>query len=237
MKKSLFILSALVILAIQDLSGQSKWMWGFNAGGNISRVYSDTLANNFSRRNRLGFIAGTQLSYDIRSFVTVTVGLNYVNKGYKVFNDTLPSNASIVQKTNSLNLPIGVVFRQKFSPSSSIHEKFGFIANYSFRKDSIVRYNDEKTPRFRITDVQASKLYPMFYLGMGIGGNTESGDRYEFSVTYNQSFGTDANLNVEYGQAYLKKFPLTYRGGFVQFGFSYYFNLGNFKKSDEYFVD
>lgn len=220
------------------IQAQSRFMLGFNAGGNISRVYgADTFPANFSRRNRVGFHAGITATYDIKPFVALHLGVNYVNKGYKVNNDTLRANPSVVHKISSINIPLGLTFRQQFNPGSYIHEKAGFIANFSLRNDSVTMYNASTDARFRVNDVAENKFYPMFYLGFGIGGKTENGDRYEFTVTYNQSFSTESGLSVQYGQGYLKNFPLTYRGGFVQFGVSYFINLENFRKSDEYFID
>jgi hypothetical protein len=236
MRKLLALVVTITLVTPTCLIAQSRWMLGFNAGGNIARVsVADTFPQNFSRRNRIGFNAGLQATYDVKPSVSLSFGLNYVNKGYKINNDTLGVNPSVVQKLHTLNLPVGVIFRQQFSGSSFIHEKAGFILNYTMRKDSVTLLNSSATPRFRITDISKNIVYPMFYLGFGIGGKTETGDRYEFTVIYNQSFSTAADLRVEYGTNYAKKFPLNYRGGFVQFGFSYYFNISNFKKSDEYF--
>jgi Outer membrane protein beta-barrel domain len=238
MKTRFLYILAVVLMYQVPANAQNKFMMGFNAGGNVSRIFSgDTFPNNFSRRNRVGVNLGMQGCYNLKPFISIAFGANYVNKGYKLNNDTLTSNAFITQKTHSLSIPLGVIFRQRFSASSAIHEKFGISGNFTFRKDSFTTYNSDKTQRFRINDVALNRFYPMFYLGAGLGGNTESGDRYEFSIIYNQSFKTDANLTVQYGQGWLKSFPLSYRGGFLQFTFSYYFNMGNFKKSDEYFID
>jgi hypothetical protein len=238
MQKSRFILFIIALLSFENAWSQNKWLFGINAAGNVSRVsVVDTFPQNFSRRNRIGYSFGLQGSYDIKRFVSLSFAVNYVNKGYKINNDTLLRNPSVVHKISTLNVPLGLIFRQNFSGNSFIHEKAGLILNYSLRKDSVTLYNSTSTPRFRVTDISQNIIYPMFYLGFGIGGKLETGDRYEFTVTYNQSFATDGNLSVQYGTNYLKKFPLNYRGGFIQFGFSYYFNLSNFKKSDEYFYD
>lgn len=238
MKRTVVLVFIVISTASTILKGQSRFMLGFNAGGNLSRVYgADTFPQNFSKRNRVGFNMGITGNFDIKPFVAVNLGVNYVNKGYKIFNDTLPSNPSVVHKISTITIPLGLTFKQQFNAGSYIHEKAGLIGNFSLRKDSVTLLNSNSNPRYRVTDITQNKFYPMFYLGFGIGGKTENGDRYEFTVTYNQSFSTDANLRVEYGQGYLKNFPLTYRGGFVQFGLSYFINLENFKKSDEYFID
>lgn len=232
-----FTVAILILCSAVHSKAQSRLMLGINAGPNVSRVFADTLANNFSRRNRAGFVGGVQASYFIKPAVSIDLGLNFVNKGYKVFNDTLNNGPSVVNKTNNLAIPLGVTFRQRFNSSNEFHLKAGFTGNLSMRKDSITIVNSETNPRFRITDIRANNIYPMFYLGFGMGGKTERGDRFEITVIYNQSFATDANLRVEYGQNYFRSFPLLYRGGFLQFGISYNFNLENFKKSEEYFID
>lgn len=238
MRKLQILLLTLTLFIGKQATAQSRFMVGFNAGGNIARAFVlDSLANQFSRRNRGGFNAGLQATYDLKSSIALSLAINYVNKGYKINNDTLGSSPSVVYKVNTFNIPVGLIIKQPISPSSYFHLKAGLAVNYSMRKDSITTFNNSKTPNFRVTNILQNKIYPMFYLGLGIGGSTENGDRYEFSVTYNQSFATDASLKVQYGPNFSKEFPMSYRGGFVQAGFSYYINLGNFKKSDEYFID
>lgn len=223
---------------LTSASAQNRFMLGINGGANISRLNgNDTFANNFSRRNRLGGAAGINMSYDLSSSSSITLAVNYINKGYKINNDTLPTNTSLVRSMNTINIPLGISFRQQFNSSNYIMEKFGVIGNFTFRNDSTITTNRGTTPYFRAVEVSQNNFYPMFYLGFGIGGTAESGDRYEINITYSQSFSNDALIRVEYGSDYKKNFVQNYRGGFLQIGLTYYFNLSNFKKSEDYFYD
>ncbi len=216
--------------------GQARFKLGLSAGGTISKnLPSDTLPKNFTSRNKVGLGVGIVAQYDLRKMMSITFGILYVGKGYKVNNDTLPAFPSVSKQVNTINIPVGISFRQNFNSSNFIQEKFGFSANISLDKDSTSARNNGQYSAFRINEKRLNPIYPMFYLGVGMGGTSENGDRYEFGVTYYQSFSKDAQLTVQHSKNFSKSFPLNYRGGFIMISFSYYFNLANFKRSSDYF--
>ncbi|MBL7812529.1 MAG: hypothetical protein JNL57_09930 [Bacteroidetes bacterium] len=228
------ILAAVSFGCILQAGAQSKMMLGFTGGANISRLTTiDSFPGQYSRRNRLGPSLGISGLYNLNNSVGLHFGLNMVNKGYKVSNDTLATDAQIVRKFWSVNVPLGLNFRQGFGKSNYLTEKFGLIGNFSLRPDSS-SFSNGKQNRYRLTEINHTNPYAMFYLGFGLGGSTESGDRYDFGVTYVQSFSRDTDIRVNYGSGLSKMFPLQYRGGFLQIGFTYYFNLENFKKGTGY---
>lgn len=241
MKKAIGVLCIIGICFLHKAEGQSKFYIGFNAGGNVSRLSTtDSFPTYYSRRNRLGYVLGMQTAYDIKPFVSLSLAVNYVNRGFKLYNEdtgAVSRNPLVTRKFSTIAIPLGVTFRQKFSSSSAVHEKFGVVGNFYMNTTPKTTKNVSSNEQYRIKDLQFQSFHPMFYLGGGIGGNTAGGDRYEFSVVYNQSFNNQYNGVVEHGQGLIQKFPLVYRGGFLQFGISYYFNLDNFKKSNEYFID
>jgi len=164
--------------------------------------------------------------------------VGYLNAGYKINNDTMAYNTSINKGISYLSTGLGLTFRQGFGSSNFISERFGMLVNTQLSSSSTDTFNNqENDTRFRIVQEQNVAIYPLFYLGVAFGGNTEGGNRYEFSVTYQQSFSTSQYLNVEYGEFLGERFPLNYRSGNLQVGFTYYFNFGNFQKSEEYFYD
>lgn len=242
MAKRFFLLafSALLVnanlLHAQEEKKDSRFMLGFNAGANFSRTAnSDTFPANFTKRNRLGIALGISGIYDISSNAGIAFGANFVQKGYRLNNDTLPSSPDIVRKFWSLNVPLGLHFKQQFNAQNYITEKFGVIANFNFRSDSATLVNDNSRPAFRINEYSVRNFYPMFYLGFGMGGISENNNRYEFGVTYTQSLSNDATMMVSHSEGLKKQFPLNYRGGFLYIGATYYFNLSNFKRSSGYF--
>jgi hypothetical protein len=241
MPKRLYFLYCLLFLSFhglfaQDVKKDPRLMLGFNAGGNFSRTSnSDTFPENFTKRNRLGIALGLNGMYDISSNAGIAFGANFVQKGYRLNNDTLPINPDIVRKFWSINVPVGLHFRQQFNAQNFITEKFGIVANFNLRKDSTSLVNSDKNPAFRINEYSARNFYHMFYLGFAMGGTSENNNRYEFGVTYTQSLSNDATIMVSHSNGLKKQFPLNYRGGFLHIGFSYYFNLSNFKKSSGYF--
>ena len=239
MKKFLLLFLVGMIGFSQSHAQNSRWMIGSSAGVALSKTSNnDTLANNFSTRNRLGGFGNIHLNYDLNPASSLNLSVGYLNAGYKINNDTMAYNTSINKGISYLSTGLGLTFRQGFGSSNFISERFGMLVNTQLSSSSTDTFNNqENATRFRIVQEQNVAIYPLFYLGVAFGGNTEGGNRYEFSVTYQQSFSTSQNLNVEYGEFLGERFPLNYRSGNLQVGFTYYFNFGNFQKSEEYFYD
>lgn len=225
----------LALISVLSLRAQTKFRLGLTGGGTISRnMTSDTFPKNFSRRNKASVSLGLAGQYDLRKYVSIQFAANYVGKGYKVNNDTLGNSPSVVRRLNTINVPVGIAFRQPINGTGFIQERFGFSANFNLGKDSVSNSNKTTNPDFRITEKRLNSIYPMFYLGFGMGSTTENGDRFDFGITYYQSFSKDAQLNLQYGNNLSKSNPLNYRGGYVLFNFTYTFNLVNFKRSSDY---
>lgn len=217
---------------------QSKFFFGPMAGMNISRAEADSWPTNYTRRNYLGPALGLAMKYDLSYAVSLNFNLNMVKKGYKVNSDTLTSDAGITRGFYTLNMPLGITFKQTFNGSNFIMEKLGVALNFDFRKDSSTVYNRKTNPVFSITEFPQTHFYPMIFAGIALGGNTENHNRYEFGLTYYHSFVTDSKMRVNYGPTLNRNFPLSFRGGFLQVGFAYYFNWSNVKvKKSEYFTD
>ena len=239
MKKLLLSLTAFCVFAIsfaQNNNDRLKpWSLGITGGINFSKTYTaDTLGQNFSSRNKTGVNVGGLVSYDINDNVSINSGLGIITKGYRIYNDTLRSNMKIARTIPGVVVPLGLTFRQQFNASRFIVEKVGVAVNYSFGYGDDTLYNGSKK-QFRIIENRISPVYPMYYLGIGLGGNTSKGNRYEFGLTYQQPVGREMELTVSGGEFLNKKFLLNYRGGNLQATFTYHFNFGNFEKSEEYF--
>jgi hypothetical protein len=163
-------------------------------------------------------------------------GINLTTRGYRIANDTVAVSNKIRQTYAAVQIPLGFSFRQYPSPHSGSFfcEEIGGVLNYSFRKDSKTLYNSDKQ-QVRVIETGGNRLYPMIYGGLLMGRTSNKGKRTEYGVTYYHTFGTEINLNVASGEFYNKSFPLKYNGSNLQFTFRYYFNTGNFQKSNEYF--
>ena len=228
-------------LSMNGLFGQgddrlSKFYIGFTPGMNFSKTSPDDTANiNFSSRNKTGFSLGFAAAYNVKDNISLTSGLGFVTHGYRIFCDTLPSNNKIIRNTVKITVPLGISFRQGSSGRSQIHEKMGIMLNYNIASKSDTLFNREINSKFRVSEIHSQRVYPTLYLGAGLGGGSDKGDRYEFGFTYQYSFTNIRSMKVEGGEFYKSYFPLNYRGGMLQATFTYYFNTGNLKKSDEYF--
>lgn len=214
-------------------NGKPRFYIGPSIAANFSKVGNgDTFAANFSRRNHLGISGGFEAMYDLSPSSSLIFGARAVTKGYKISNDTLSSSVGMLnRRVFSLVVPFGLSLRQKFNSSNYIKENFGVALNWNFVKDSTVLLNSPSNAAYKVVETSINKIYPMFFLGLELGGNTDNGNRYSFGVKYFQSFAKDASINVGYGENLAKKFPLNYRGGFLEVGFTYYFNLQTIKKS------
>ncbi len=238
MRKSIFVVLTLFGVS-NSILAQSPWYVGGSAGVCVSKTsINDTLANSFSTRNRIGGYGNVRVTYDMNRASSIEFSLGFLNTGYKINNDTMAYSTSVSKSISSWSSSLGISFRQNFSEYNFISEKFGVAVNYNaFSNATDTINNKDNAPDFRIIQTLNSTIYPMFYIGFAMGGKTDGGDRYEINLTYQQSFGTSHLLEVQHGEFYNQQFPLTFRGGNLQLGLSYFFNFGKFEKSEEYFYD
>ena len=233
-------LTVILLLIGQISFAQSRWLIGPEVGMTISKVgNNDTFVNNFTARNKFAPRIGAAISYNLGSFAAIDGGIHFAMKGYKVNNDTLGQNPAVSKNISSLEIPLGLSFRQTINGGSFITEKFGIVGSYTLGSDSSTKGNvSGDNPSFRIGEKITNTFYPMFYLGVKIGGGTASHNRYEFGATYMQSLAQNAELDVQYGSGLAKRFPLNYRGGYLAISFTYFFNTANFKnEKSDYFID
>lgn len=241
--KNFILFIALIFISLQAI-GQAEnenrltpWHIGFKLGGNISKLDpNDTFIPNITPRNKMGIVVSGLATYDLHKNVSLVTGINLTTRGYRIVNDTVAISNKIKQTYAAVQIPLGLSFRQHPSPHSSsfFAEEIGGVLNYSFRQDANTLYNSDKQ-QVRIIETGGNKFYPMVYGGFLMGRTSNKGKRTEYGVTYYHTFGTEINLKVSSGEFYNKSFPLNYNGSNLQFTFRYYFNTGNFQKSNEYF--
>ena len=163
------LLSVALFLGFANMGfSQSRWMIGSSAGAGFSKTPgSDTLANQFSTRNRLGGYGNLQLSYDLNRATSLLIGVGYLNAGYKINNDTMAFNTSINKGMHYFTGSLGMALRQQLGKSNYISEKFGFSVNYELGNNSLDTFNNQETStRFRIIQEQ-QRIWNA--LGFGIG--------------------------------------------------------------------
>jgi len=236
MSRKIIILCILILANTPLAKAQAGFRMGFTAGANISRANPiDTFPSEFSRRNRAGGTIGLAIEEGLSNNTAFTAGIHYVNKGYKIANDTFSSNPFISATVHTLNIPIGFTFKQRFNDMNFIRENFGL--SYSFRFDSrdSVFYTNGTPGTFSITERRAASGYPMFFLGLELGGTTESKNTYAFGLNFFQTFGRDADLRGVGGVNRNRVFDMVYKGGFANITFTYTFSLQNLKKGEEWF--
>jgi len=241
-KTVLFVLLGLFAISmVQQAQAQnddrlSKWLVGINGGVNFSKTNpSDTININYSSRNKTGFHLNGIAAYDLHPNVTLNMGLGLQTHGYRVYCDTKATANKIARSIVDINMPIGLSFRQGSGGARFFHEKIGVNLHYSFIGNNDTFKNTPTKTVFRVAESDVKKFYPTLFVGIGMGNNNAKGDRFEFGLTYHYNPGNVLNLQVQGGEFYRKAFPLTYRGGMLQATFTYYFNTGNLKKSEEYF--
>ena len=105
------------------VSAQSRWSIGPSAGVCISKTATnDTLANNFTTRNRVGGYFNIVGNFDLNKAAGIHFGVGIINKGYKINNDTLAYNTSINNGFSALTGNLGLSFKQQFSTSNFIRD-------------------------------------------------------------------------------------------------------------------
>lgn len=227
----LFILSTAVGLKAQK---------GFRIGPSAHVLSSkpfvvDSLPDNFNFRLKSGFNIGLDFQYGFDDRFTLGWGLGYTNKGYRLFNDSNSSGDLLKHNFSSIELPISAIYKMRLGVTSRMRAVAGLTLNYQVGSTEKVLMN--KNESFVIREKSLNALYPLGHLGLEIASEGKSGNVFVFGVYYKQSLVNQTELSVFNTSDVTKNrvFSLGYRGSYIGLGFSYLFDIKNFKRSEEYF--
>lgn len=238
MIKLLFISLLFSLMFANYAFAQKGFKMGVHVSTNFSRpTQLDSISRNFQYRFNTGFGAGLLLDYGIKKNKGISLGFTYIEKGYRINNDTNSLGKNIKMKTKNYEIPIGINFRQNVGSGTFFRETFGLGFNFVADKyDSVVLYNKKDGGNFRVEQVRSVSFYPLFHMGIEYGTSTNNGNMFLFGINYKQGLGRPYSLNIYSSGISTPLFPMIYRGGYLSVGVTYLFNFQNVKKDEEFFT-
>ncbi len=230
------LLFVLCLYVQQSVFAQKGFRIGPSIGLASSRSHVlDTLPDNFNFRFKSGFNVALSFQYGFTDRFTFGTGIGYTNKGYRIFNDSNSRGDLLKHNFGNLELPFNAIYRMRIGATSKMRALAGVTLNYQIGTTEKVLRNNNST--FVIAEKSINNLYPMLNLGVEIGSEGKSGNMFLFGVYYKQSFTQMSELSV-FNQPDINQqrlFALGYRGSYISIGFSYLFDMKNFKRDEEFF--
>lgn len=230
-----FVLCLLLFVFALPAKAQQGFKLGPHAAFITSRTHVlDSLPDNFNFRFKSGLRFGIAAQYGFTPRFVLGSGFNFVNKGYRVYNDTNNNGNLLKHNSSHLELPVNMIFKLNLGVSSRMRFLLGATLNYQISETQNIQTNDKGT--FEIREETKHAVYPLMNLGMEIASESKAGNVMVFGVYYSQSFTEQSRLNVYTSSGSDKPyFPLGYRGSYIGFGLSYLFELKNFKREEVFF--
>jgi hypothetical protein len=229
-----FYICSLFCVSLSKIYAQQGFRFGPNAFVISSRVsIQDSLPDNFNFRFKSGFGIGLTFQYGFASGISLSSGINYVSKGYRVFNDTNRNGDLLKKQITNIEIPLNLTFIIKHNSSSDIRGVIGM--NYNMVLSKKDRLIENKNKSFIIKESFKQEAYPMLNLGLEVAKLNKIGNAMVFGLYYRHSFSSHTILNVSRGEQSPTYFQLGYRGSYIGVGFSYLFNVKNLKKNEEFF--
>jgi len=235
----LMISKPILALFLMILSTVCLAQEGFKFGPQVAFITSrthvlDKLPDNYNFRFKSGFKLGFSAQYGFTPRFVLGTGLSYVNKGYRVFNDTNSKGNVLKSNSSHIELPVNMIFKFKMGASSRMRFLWGGTLNYQLQTDQKILANEGNT--FAIKESTQQQLYPMFNTGVEIASENKAGNVFVFGVYYSQALSNQSILHISGSKASnTDVFSLGYRGSYIGIGLSYLFDLKNFKKEEVFF--
>ena len=235
----LMISRSILALFLFALSATCLGQEGFKFGPQVAFISSrthvlDKLPDNFNFRFKSGFKFGFTAQYGFTPKFVLGSGLSFVNKGYRVFNDTNSKGNLLKSNLSHIELPLNMVFKFRMGASSRMRFLLGGTLNYQIKTNEKILANNGET--FVIREKNEQQLYPMMNTGVEIASENKAGNVFVFGIYYSQAFSNQSILHVSGSKtASTDIFSLGYRGSYIGIGLSYLFDLKNFKKEEVFF--
>jgi hypothetical protein len=229
-----FFVAGFLCLTIKTVKAQEGFRIGPNAMVVSSRVsILDSLPNNYNFRFKSGFGLGVTFQYGFSNGISLSSGVNFVSKGYRVFNDSNRNGDLLKKQILNIEIPLNFTFIIRHSSATDIRGVLGFTYNTVISKKDRIIENKNKT--FIIRESIKNEAYPMLNLGIEVSKQNKIKNAMVFGLYYKHSFQSHTLLNIARGEQSPTYFQLGYRGSYIGIGFSYLFNIKNFKKTEEFF--
>ncbi len=230
---------SILAVFLLSLSASCFAQEGFKFGPSVAFISSrthvlDKLPDNYNFRFKSGFKFGFSAQYGFTPKFVLGTGLSYVNKGYRVFNDTNSKGNVIKSNLSHLELPVNMIFKFRMGASSRMRFLLGGTLNYQIKTSEKILANNGGT--FVIKEKNQQQIYPMLNTGVEIASENKAGNVFVFGIYYSQAFSDQSTLHISGSKtASSDIFALGYRGSYIGIGLSYLFDLKNFKKEEVFF--
>lgn len=228
----------IVLLGYTQVSNaQEGFKIGPTVGINSSKpVVTDTLFAEYNFRYKFGTSFGLAIQYGWDKRMSIGTGINYVSKGYRVFNDSNRVDNEVKSNFKSLEIPLNVARKFRFSANSKLRAVMGVSLNYILNNN--VKTVSNKNSTFLITETETKKMSYLLNMGLEFVGTSKSGNITTFSFFYKHSFENMSNLNVrnQPNTNLPKLFSLGYKGSYLGLSIGYLFDVKNFKRREEVFT-
>jgi hypothetical protein len=235
----LMISRSILALFLFVLSATCFAQEGFKFGPQVAFISSrthvlDSLPDNFNFRFKSGFKFGFTAQYGFTPKFVLSSGLSFVNKGFRVFNDTNSKGNLIKSNLSHIELPVNMILKFRMGASSRMRFLLGGTLNYQIKTTEKILANDGST--FVIREKNQNQIYPLLNTGVEIASENKAGNVFVFGVYYSQAFSNQSILHVSGSKNTSSDiFSLGYRGSYIGIGLSYLFDLKNFKKEEVFF--
>lgn len=225
----------LLFAGLAGLQAQKGFKIGPRVGFLSSRPYvTDSLPDEYNFRFKSGFNAGVSMQYGFSERFVLAATPQYVNKGYRIFNDSNSNGNMLRKNAGHFVLPLDMYFKFRMGQSSRLRFMLGAAMNFQMGSTERVVSNDNET--FVIREREGSKMYPMLNLGLEIANEDKAGNMFIFGAYYSQSFSDQTLLDIyNSGKSVNKIFSLGYRGTVIGIGLTYLFDAKNFKREEVFF--
>lgn len=212
---------------------------GFKIGPSVHYISSrasviDSLPDNYNFRYKSGLGGGIAMQYGFTDAFTLGSGIAYSNKGYRMFNDSNRVDNLLKRNAGHLEVPVNAIFRFGRNRSSKIRILAGITASYMFNSSTKVLENKNRT--FNIKEEVKTVFYPLANLGIEIASENKSGNVFVFGAYYKHAFTRQSRLGVYNSDlSSAERFAVAFNGSYLSVGFSFLFDVKNFKRDEVFF--
>jgi hypothetical protein len=221
-----------------EASAQIGWRIGLNAGPVFSRIGTsiDSIPSRFDNKTNVGFALGLTAHYGFSDATGLEIGVNLVNKGYTIKNDSNNVEDKLKSSFTNIEIPVSFTLRQDLNGYSFMREKVGFTLGIHTEAEDTILQTAGDGANFTATEIITKRIYPMFNIGLEYGYLTDNGNAIIVGLDYSQGLGSNVDINYFNNESRTNSlFDLGYRGSNLMLRVAYMFNLGNATKKDEFF--
>ncbi len=196
---------------------------------------TDSFPDQFTRRNQPGVSGGILMRYGINGLLSINTGAHFTRTGYKLSNDSNNYEPFIRRSFSSVNIPLFLTLKQRFSATAFIQENVGISWNYRLSPEPDGLLYNKPAKNFAIRERIHDRMTPNFHFGIEFLTLSESANALNIGINYYYSLGHALDLDIYGNPVSQKRFEMMFRGGYLSVGLTWLYNVKNLKKTEEFF--